>query len=92
MHACELGAVGIYQGHKCVACYFFRANLSDLDNMRFQEKGPCVYFQGFAKRAKRSVLFCASIVFVGGLFYGVIVGLFGLKAIGTNTYTIKNSK
>ena len=49
MHACELGAVGVYRGHKCVARYFFRANLSYLDNMRFHEKDHASIFRDLPK-------------------------------------------
>jgi ubiquinone biosynthesis monooxygenase Coq7 len=49
MHACELGAVGVYRGHKCVSRYFFRANLSDLDSMQFHEKDHASIFKNFLK-------------------------------------------
>lgn len=44
MHACELGAVGVYRGHKCVARYFYRTNLAELDNMKFHEKSHAEIF------------------------------------------------
>ena len=50
MHACELGAVGVYRGHKCVARYFFRTNLAELDNMRFHEKDHAEIFSSLLKK------------------------------------------
>jgi demethoxyubiquinone hydroxylase (CLK1/Coq7/Cat5 family) len=34
MHACELGAVGVYRGHKCVARHVFRQAAEELDHMK----------------------------------------------------------
>lgn len=89
MHACELGAVGVYRGHKCVARYFFRANLSDLDNMRFHEKDHVSIFRGLLKERNARFCFAYQLFFIGGLFYGVTVGLLGIRAIGASTYTIE---
>jgi len=89
MHACELGAAGVYRGHKCVARYFFRANLSNLDNMRFHEKDHASIFRNLLKERDARLCFAHQLFFIGGLFYGVIIGLLGLKAIGTSTYTIE---
>ena len=38
MHACEVGAIGVYRDHKCIARYFFRSSPPDLDGMRLHEK------------------------------------------------------
>jgi demethoxyubiquinone hydroxylase (CLK1/Coq7/Cat5 family) len=89
MHACELGAVGVYRGHKCVARYFFSANLPDLDNMRFHEKDHAAIFRRLLQERNARLCFAYQMFFIGGLLYGVIVGLLGLKAIGTSTYTIE---
>lgn len=89
MHACELGAVGVYRGHKCVARYFFRANLSELDDMRFHERDHASIFKSLLKERGARLCFAYQLFFVGGLFYGVIVGLLGIKAIGASTYTIE---
>lgn len=89
MHACELGAVGVYRGHKCAARYFFRATLSDLDDMRSHEKNHASIFRSLLKERNGRLCFGHQLFFVGGLFYGVLVGLLGLKAIGTSTYTIE---
>jgi len=89
MHACELGAVGVYRGHKCAARYFFRATLSDLDNMRSHEKDHASIFRTLLKERNARLCFAHQLFFIFGLFYGVIVGLLGLKAIGTSTYTIE---
>jgi ubiquinone biosynthesis monooxygenase Coq7 len=89
MHACELGAVGVYRGHKCAARYFFRATISDIDDMRSHEKNHASIFSNLLKERNGRLCFGHQLFFVGGLFYGVIVGLLGLKAIGTSTYTIE---
>jgi demethoxyubiquinone hydroxylase (CLK1/Coq7/Cat5 family) len=90
MHACELGAVGVYRGHKCVARYFFRTNLAELDNMRFHEKSHAEIFQ--KELINRGARTCrmSQVFFWGGLFYGVFVGTFGLKSIGISTSTIES--
>ena len=56
MHACEMGAVGVYRGHKCVARYFFRKNLADLDNMRFHEKDHAAIFSSLLKERNARLL------------------------------------
>lgn len=89
MHACELGAIGVYRGHKCVARYFFRASLYDLDAMRLHEKDHASIFSDLLKERNARFCFAHQLFFIGGLFYGVIVGLLGLKAIGISTYTIE---
>lgn len=89
MHACEVGAVGVYRGHKCAARYFYRTQLSDLDNMRFHEKDHASIFRGLLEKRNARLCFAYQLFFLGGLVYGVIVGLLGLKAIGTSTYTIE---
>ena len=63
MHACELGAVGVYRGHKCVARYVFRQALPEIDDMRSHEINHVDIFrqlldfaldsQGQAARAER---------------------------------------
>lgn len=89
MHACELGAVGVYRGHKCVARYFFRTNLAELDSMRFHEKSHAEIFENeLASRGARTCYF-DKLFFFGGLFYGVFIGLFGLRSIGISTSTIE---
>lgn len=89
MHACELGATGVYRGHKCTARYFFRANLSDLDSMRLHEKDHASFFRNLLEERNARPCFAHQLFFIGGLFYGVATGLFGLKSIGTSTYTIE---
>jgi len=89
MHACELGAVGVYRGHKCVARYVFRTNLSDFDDMRFHEKDHVSILKNLLKERHARLCVAHQLFFIGGLFYGVIIGLFGLKAIGTSTYAIE---
>lgn len=89
MHACESGAVGVYRGHKCVARYFFRTNLAELDNMRFHEKDHAEIFSSLLKKRNARLCFAHQLFFLGGLIYGVIIGLMGLRAIGTSTYTIE---
>lgn len=89
MHACEKGAVGVYRGHKCVARYFFRTRLEDLDSMRFHEREHSYIFARLlAERGWRQCYF-SGLWFWGGLFYGVLVGMLGLKAIGTSTAVIE---
>lgn len=90
MHACEVGAVGVYRGHKCVARYFFRENLAELDNMRFHEKDHAHIFKGLLEARSERLCYASRLFFIGGLFYGVIIGLLGLRAIGTSTFTIEN--
>ena len=90
MHACELGAVGVYRGHKCVARYFFRTNLAELDSMRFHEKSHAEIFKNELSNRNSRVCYLSPIFFWGGLFYGVFVGLFGLKSIGVSTSTIES--
>ncbi|MDX1452585.1 MAG: demethoxyubiquinone hydroxylase family protein [Oleiphilaceae bacterium] len=89
MHACEVGAVGVYRGHKCVARYFFRTNLAELDTMRFHEKDHAKIFSSLLKTRNARLCFGHQLFFLGGLIYGVIVGLMGLRAIGTSTHTIE---
>ncbi len=89
MHACELGAVGVYRGHKCVARYFFRANLSELDGMRFHEKSHADIFRNELVIREARTCHANQVFFCGGLLYGVFVGLFGLRAIGVSTRTIE---
>lgn len=89
MHACELGAVGVYRGHKCVARYFFRATLSELDNLRSHERDHASLFRSLLNERGGRLCFAHQLFFIGGLFYGVIVGLLGIKAIGISTYTIE---
>lgn len=89
MHACEVGAVGVYRGHKCVARYFFRENLAELDNMRFHEKDHAFIFKGLLEERNERLCYANRLFFVGGLFYGVAIGLLGLQAIGTSTFTIE---
>lgn len=89
MHACELGAVGVYRGHKCVARYFFRTNLAELDSMRFHERSHAEIFANeLANRGARTC-YLNKLFFWGGLFYGVFIGLLGLKSIGISTSTIE---
>ncbi|MCD8523859.1 MAG: demethoxyubiquinone hydroxylase family protein [Saccharospirillaceae bacterium] len=89
MHACEMGAVGVYRGHKCVARYFFRKNLAELDNMRFHEKDHAAIFSSLLKERNARLCLGHQLFFLGGLIYGVAVGFLGLRAIGTSTYTIE---
>ncbi|MEI4549476.1 demethoxyubiquinone hydroxylase family protein [Pseudoalteromonas spongiae] len=90
MHACELGAVGVYRGHKCVARYFFRSNLAELDSMRFHEKSHAEIFKNELSKRDSRTCYAVQLFFWGGLFYGVFIGLFGLKSIGTSTSTIES--
>ena len=90
MHACELGAVGVYRGHKCVARYFFRRTLNDLDHMRSHEINHADVFLKLIKDRNFTPCRASSLFFWGGLFYGVFIGFFGLKAIGTSTHTIES--
>lgn len=90
MHACELGATGVYRGHKCVARYFFRTNLDELDSMRFHEKSHAEIFKRELQIRNARTCYASQIFFWGGLFYGVFIGLFGLKSIGTSTSTIES--
>lgn len=90
MHACELGAVGVYRGHKCVARYFFRTNLAELEHMRFHEKSHAEIFQRELTNRGARTCRMSQIFFWGDLFYGVFVGIFGLKSIGISTNTIES--
>ena len=90
MHACERGATGVYRGHKCVARYFFRTNLNQLDGMRNHEIEHAMIFEQLLADKKVRKCFGSSMFFWGGLFYGVFIGLFGLRAIGASTSTIEN--
>jgi len=90
MHACELGAVGVYRGHKCVARYFFRTSIFELDTMGFHESDHAEIFRNLLLDHQARLCFLYPLFFVGGLFYGVIVGFLGLRAIGTSTYAIEN--
>jgi len=89
MHACELGAQGVYRGHKCAARYFFRKHITDLDAMRDHEtEHTDLFFDLLLERGFRP---CRGymIFFYGGLIYGVAIGLLGPKAIGQSTHTIE---
>jgi 3-demethoxyubiquinol 3-hydroxylase len=90
MHACELGAVGVYRGHKCVARYFFRTNLEALDSMRYHEKSHAEIFKDELTNRHARLCHMSFLFFWGGLFYGVFVGMFGLKSIGISTSTIES--
>jgi len=90
MHACELGAVGVYRGHKCVARYFFRTNLAELDSMRFHEKSHVEIFKNELINRNARTCHISQLFFWGGLFYGVFIGMFGLKSIGISTSTIES--
>lgn len=90
MHACELGAVGVYRGHRCVARYIFRQALYELDEMRSHEQNHVEIFRGLLDDRKASPCFAYKIFFFGGLFYGVIVGLLGLRAIGESTKVVES--
>ena len=89
MHACELGAEGVYRGHKCVARYFFRKNLAEIDSFRFHEKSHAKTFANLLSDRDHRKCYFSWLFFWGGLFYGVFVGLLGLRAIGTSTHTIE---
>jgi demethoxyubiquinone hydroxylase (CLK1/Coq7/Cat5 family) len=90
MHACELGAVGVYRGHKCVARYFFRTNLAELDSMRFHEKSHVDIFKNELITRNARTCHMSQLFFWGGLFYGVFIGIFGLKSIGISTSSIES--
>ena len=90
MHACELGATGVYRGHKCVARYFFRSSIMDLDDMRSHEISHADIFMELIKERNCTPCFAYPLFFWGGLLYGVAIGVLGLKAIGTSTYTIES--
>ena len=90
MHACEKGATGVYRGHKCVARYFFRTNIMQLDGMQNHEKEHSKVFEELLANKNIRTCYGSNVFFWGGLFYGVFIGLFGLKAIGTSTSTIEN--
>jgi ubiquinone biosynthesis monooxygenase Coq7 len=90
MHACERGAVGVYRGHKCVARYFFRSNLNQIDSMRDHESDHATIFENLLVNRNGRLCYGHQLFFWGGLFYGVLVGFIGLRAIGISTYTIEN--
>jgi len=90
MHACELGAVGVYRGHKCVARYVFRQAIPELDDMRSHEVNHVRIFRQLLDDRKSRPCFAYQVFFWGGLFYGVLIGLLGLKAIGQSTNTIES--
>jgi len=90
MHACERGAVGVYRGHKCVARYFFRSKLNQIDSMRDHESGHATIFENLLENRNGRLCYGHQLFFWGGLFYGVFVGFMGLRAIGVSTYTIEN--
>jgi ubiquinone biosynthesis monooxygenase Coq7 len=90
MHACELGAVGVYRGHKCVARYVFRQALAELDKMRSHEKNHVGIFRNLLDDRKLKPCVAYPLFFWGGLFYGVFVGLLGLRAIGESTKTVES--
>jgi len=90
MHACELGAVGVYRGHKCVARYFFRTNLAELDSMRFHEKSHVEIFKNELINRNAPTCHMSQLFFWGGLFYGVFIGMLGLKSIGISTSSIES--
>lgn len=89
MHACELGAVGVYRGHKCVARYVFRQALVDLDKMRSHEINHVLVFRQLLNSQRENPCSLYQLFFLGGLIYGVAVGLLGLRAIGESTRTIE---
>lgn len=90
MHACEKGATGVYRGHKCVARYFFRKNLGEIDTMRAQEREHSNIFEKLLSERNSRTCYFSNMFFWGGLLYGVFIGLFGLKAIGASTSEIEN--
>jgi len=90
MHACELGAVGVYRGHKCVARYVFRQAIPELDDMRSHELNHVDIFRRLLAERNGQPCFAYRGFFWGGLIYGVAIGLLGLKAIGESTRTIES--
>ena len=90
MHACELGAVGVYRGHKCVARYVFRRAIPDLDDMRSHELDHVDIFRRLLDDRASKPCFGYRGFFWGGLIYGVAIGLLGLRAIGESTRTIES--
>lgn len=89
MHACEVGATGVYRGHKCIARYFYRSSIADLDNMRLHEKDHSSIFMGLLAHRKIRPCFAYKLFFLGGVVYGALVGLLGIKAIGASTSAIE---
>lgn len=89
MHACELGATGVYRGHQCAARYFHRHSLAELGQMKTHEKEHASIFRELLKSRESRLCLGYPLFFWGGLIYGVVIGLLGLKAIGTSTYTIE---
>lgn len=90
MHACEIGAVGVYRGHRCIARYFFRTRLEDIDSMRYHEREHSEVFSKLLSERNFRQCHFSFLWFWGGLLYGVLIGVFGLKAIGKSTVTIEN--
>ncbi|MGA6097568.1 demethoxyubiquinone hydroxylase family protein [Stutzerimonas marianensis] len=89
MHACEVGATGVYRGHKCVARYFFRSSIPDLDDMRLHEKDHTSIFMKLLMQRNARPCFAYKLFFIAGLIYGALIGLLGIKAIGASTSAIE---
>lgn len=89
MHACEVGATGVYRGHKCIARYFFSSSIPDLDKMRFHEKDHTSIFMKLLIDRNARACIAYKLFFFAGLIYGVLVGLLGIKAIGASTSAIE---
>ena len=69
---------------------FFRSNLNQIDSMRVHEKDHATIFRGLVESRSGRLCYAHKLFFWGGLFYGVLVGFMGLRAIGISTYTIEN--
>ncbi len=90
IHACEKGATGVYYGHRLVARVLFPSIVPALDEMHAHETEHFALFGAFlenrhAKKGLPPVLWC-----VGGIIYGLLIGLLGPNAIWVSTATIES--
>ena len=90
IHACEKGATGVYYGHRLVAKLFFKDMLSHLDEMHQHETEHFNLFGGFLAQYKNTVALPTLLWCIGGIIYGVLIGLFGKNAIWVSTASIEN--
>lgn len=90
IHACEKGATGVYYGHRIIAKLFFRDMITTLDEMHRHETEHFYLFGNFLAQYKNSVALPSLLWCVGGILYGLLIGLFGRNAIWVSTASIEN--
>ncbi|MFW1951258.1 demethoxyubiquinone hydroxylase family protein [Acinetobacter beijerinckii] len=90
IHACEKGATGVYYGHRIIAKLFFRDMITTLDTLHRHETEHFYLFGNFLNQYKNSVALPSLLWCIGGIFYGLLIGLFGRNAIWVSTASIEN--